>query len=185
VDVSDTTQAGGGDPDDLLFGGPEPAEVVSDSGGPGHGDGVGGDGGSVPDAAPQVAPAEKDDAGAKGKRSGGRGPSRRPRGGFSVEFRDLGDQGHRARYDRDQRCIYVNTSHPQVAAARGKGSVDEPAFRRLAYEVAFTEYSIALASELNERGEYIEPQEPIFEIRNTIDRVTRRAAGLYAADLGA
>jgi hypothetical protein len=47
------------------------------------------------------------------------------------------------------------------------------------YEIAFTEYAIALASELARHGEYIEPTDPIFEIRETINRLARKAAHLY------
>jgi hypothetical protein len=52
-------------------------------------------------------------------------------------------------------------------------------FRRLAYEVAFSEYAIALASELVNHGEYIDPSDPIVDIRETLNRVARQAAALY------
>lgn len=50
----------------------------------------------------------------------------------------------------------------------------------VAYEVAFIEYAMALASELDNRGEYIDPSDPIVDIRDTINRVAREAAPLYA-----
>jgi len=52
-------------------------------------------------------------------------------------------------------------------------------FRRLAYEVAFTEYAIALAHELALRDEYMDFLDPIQDVRETIDRISRRAASLY------
>jgi hypothetical protein len=80
----------------------------------------------------------------------------------------------------DERTIYINLEHPQVAAAKGLGPVDDPIFRRLAYEVAFSEYAIALAQELAKRDEYIDPTDPIFDIRDTMNRIARRGASLYA-----
>jgi len=66
-----------------------------------------------------------------------------------------------------------------VVAARGEGPTDDVVFRRLIYEIAFTEYAIALASELARHGEYVEATDPIFEIRETINRLARKAASLY------
>jgi hypothetical protein len=74
----------------------------------------------------------------------------------------------------------VNLEHPQIAAAKQGRGVEDPVFRRLAYEVAFSEYSVALASELENRGEYLDPSDPIVDIRETLNRVARQAADLYA-----
>jgi hypothetical protein len=57
---------------------------------------------------------------------------------------------------------------------------EDPVFKRLAYEVAFSEYAVALAVELEKRGEYIDPSDPIVDIRETLNRVARQAAPLYA-----
>ena len=92
----------------------------------------------------------------------------------------MGESSHRAEYRSDERTIYINLEHPQVAAARGHGSVEDPIFRRLAYEVAFSEYAIALAQELAKRDEYRDPTDPIFDIRETLNRVARKGASLYA-----
>lgn len=102
------------------------------------------------------------------------------RGGFAVEFRAIGEAEARAKYERDDRTIYINLDHPQIKRAKGLGGIDNIGFRRLAYEVAFTEYAIALAREMILAGEYYEMDEPIIELRETIDRVTRAAAHLYA-----
>jgi hypothetical protein len=110
---------------------------------------------------------------------GGQQP-RSSRGGFNVEFKPMGADERRAAYMTQDRTIYINLDHPQIVAARGGGSIDDVSFRRLVYEVAFTEYAIALASELARHGEYIEPTDPIFEIRETINRLARKAATLYS-----
>src|SRR5207253_11364899 len=74
---------------------------------------------------------------------GGDGAARRrPRGGFSVKFRNLGEDQDRSRYDMERKTIYINLDHPAVAAALGSGGVEETTFRRLSYEIAFTEYAI-------------------------------------------
>jgi len=47
--------------------------------------------------------------------------------------------------------------------------------------VAFAEYAIAIASEMEARGEFIDPSDPIVVIRETLNRVARHGAALYAA----
>lgn len=105
--------------------------------------------------------------------------NRTPKGGFSVQFENIGPLDKRAVYKDRERTIFVNLDHPQVEAARGGRRIDDPVFRRLAYEVAFTEYAVALASLMANEDQYIDTLEPIRDIRETIDRVTRAAAGLY------
>jgi hypothetical protein len=116
----------------------------------------------------------------KGKKiPGGSDDKPKPRGGFNVDFDNMGDQTARAQYVSESRTIFVNLDHPQIAAAKGLGSVEEPAFRRLAYEVAFSEYAVALASELAARDQYIDPTDPIVDIRETLNRLARKGAKLY------
>jgi hypothetical protein len=131
-----------------------------------------------PPTEPILMPDENGDL--KGKVNGTSSRSKRHRGGFNVDFDSMGEENPRATYRKEDRTIYVNLDHPQIAAAKGRGSVEEPTFRRLAYEVAFAEYAIALAIEFEEHDEYIEPSEPIFDIRETLNRMAKRAASLYA-----
>jgi hypothetical protein len=63
-------------------------------------------------------------------------------------------------YERDNRTIYINLDHPQIAAASRRVGLEDPSFRRLAYEVAFTEYAIALASEMAGTGYYLDVVDP-------------------------
>jgi hypothetical protein len=69
--------------------------------------------------------------------------------------------------------------HPQIAAALQLTNTEDAVFRRLAYEVAFTEYAIALASELAGTGYFLDVMEPVTEIRETVNRLARSAAALY------
>lgn len=110
---------------------------------------------------------------------GGAGGNRRPSGGLRVEHQNLGEEEPRGRYMNDRRTIIINLDHPEVAAAYELGGPENPAFVRLAWEVAITEYAVALAQELVEQ--YTVPDEALFDIRDTIDRVSRRLANLYAA----
>jgi hypothetical protein len=49
----------------------------------------------------------------------------------------------------------------------------------LAYEVAFTEYAVGLAHELNSANYYYDVEDAIYEVRETINRISRAAASLY------
>jgi len=168
---------GGADADELILGGDVPA-IITASGDIGHGGGNGGGTGDPPTAGPVLEP--KEDGEAIGDPVGGAGERKRARGGFSVEFEHLGANDHRAKYVSERRAIYINLDHPQVRAALGNREVSDPVFRRLAYEVALTEYAFALAAELDERQWFSDTGDALFEIRDTIDRVAKLAAGLYA-----
>lgn len=169
------------DSDDLLFGGELPAEIIAPTGGEGVMLDVPrtGEGTEPRTLAPVVAASDDPQAPRVGRPHDRANNQSRERGGFDVRFDHLGAEAHRAQYVRDERTIHINLDHAQLAAARGGRAVTDPVFRRLAYEVAFSEYAIALASELAGRDEYIDPSDPIFDIRETLNRVARRGAPLY------
>jgi Histidine kinase-, DNA gyrase B-, and HSP90-like ATPase len=179
LDANVTKAGGDAEDDDLIFGTEVPAEIFSECGGVGHGNGHGGGGTTPPNNAPVVTngleTSEK-----RGRAAGGTGKERRSSGGFRVEFNHMGTESKRALYTSEKRTIYINLDHPQLIAAKGAGSIEDPLFRRLANEIAFSEYAIALASELDARGNYIDPSDPIFDIRETLNRVARRGAMLYS-----
>jgi hypothetical protein len=66
-----------------------------------------------------------------------------------------------------------------VKSARRDDGIADPSFRRLAYEIAFAEYAIALGYEHAERDTEIPADDLLFEIRSTLNRVSTRAADLY------
>jgi hypothetical protein len=180
-DLSEAEKAGGGSgDDDFLFGGDEPATKTAETGAigktkPGNGKPKT----ELPRRLnPIVEPDEKDEA--RGHREASEDGKPRQRGGFHIEFDNQGAESARATYVSEKRTIYVNLEHPQIAAAKQGRGVEDQVFRRLAYEVAFSEYSVALASELENRGEYLDPSDPIVDIRETLNRVARQAADLYA-----
>ncbi len=109
----------------------------------------------------------------------------RPRqgtGGFGVRFDNVGQSERRAKYVEGERTIVVNLDHPQIAAAQGAGTVEQSSFRRLALEVALTEYAVALAQLLASSEELVEPSEALFHVRETIDRLSRKAAAVFRED---
>lgn len=171
--------SGDNDEQNLIFGKEIPAQIMSRTGGLGSSGGTHRGGTEPRSLEPLVAPdprrAEK-----KGRPAGKADDKRVLRGGFQVRFNHMGEEAHRAQYVRDERTIYVNLDHPQIVAAESLGGIDDSAFRRLTYEVAFSEYAIALASELAAQDEYIDPSDPIVEIRETLNRVARKGAQLYS-----
>jgi hypothetical protein len=167
------------DEDKLAPGGETPGEQVSPAGTEGSLGDAGGAGGTPPDLLPMLEP--KADGQEKGRPAQSVARASRPRGGFSVKFDHMGAESQRAKYMADERTIYLNLDHPQLDAARGTNPVDDPNFRRLAYEVAFTEYAIALATELAQlEGYFYELTDPIVEIGDTLNRLARKGAFLYA-----
>lgn len=112
--------------------------------------------------------------------AGGRGiKTRHPRGGFSVDFRHLGDDSDRSKFDRTSLSILINLDHPVVKSALRGGKVEDVSFRRLAYEIAFTEYSVALGYEMAEQDPDIPADDLLYEVRSTLNRVSVSAAPLY------
>jgi hypothetical protein len=179
TDLSDALTPASKEEEDLLFGAELPAEIVAPLGGPGSEGSGGGGGRTTPRALmPLVSPKEGEEK--RGRPAGGADSGRRPRGGFRVQFKHMGTESYRAQYVPDERTIYINLDHPQLMAALGIGSIEDPAFRRLTYEVAFSEYAVALASELASRDEYVDPSDPIVDIRDTLNRLARKGARLYA-----
>ena len=177
-------QPGGeSDGDDLLPGTETPAEAAGPTGAGGSSGPAGGEATEPRPPSPPLLPGDPESP-RTGKSAGAGERKPRPQGGgFQVKFDRMGAESYRAKYVPDERTIYLNLEHPQLAAAKGLGPVDEPSFRRLAYEIAFSEYAIALATELAQRdGYYIDPTDPIVDIHETLNRIARRAAHLYSSE---
>jgi len=68
-----------------------------------------------------------------------------------------------------------------VTAALGLGGVDDLAFRRLAYEIAFGQYALAVSQEFLKRDPDLTADDVLFEVRDAMRRITRRATNLYQA----
>jgi hypothetical protein len=107
------------------------------------------------------------------------GPRRRPRGGFQVVYRNLGQSEDRSRYDEASLSILINLDHPVVSAALADGVVEETGFRRLSYEIAFSEYAMAVGYELLKQDPNMPPDDLLYEVRTRLNRVAVSAASLY------
>ena len=169
---------------DVLAGkGEEPATKISEEGGPAdiHNDvSKTPNPDTVPDNSSAVLEADSDGADEAGRRKMDAKKKSRG-GGFSVEFREMGEHEPRAKYEASERSILVNVEHPQLAAALKVGGIEDVAFRRLAYEVAFAEYSIALSFEMANDGHFMDPQDAITAVREGINRMASLAANtLYS-----
>jgi len=171
---------GGADKELLGNGSEHQGKLIDHIGGPGS---KGGKirGGEKPRNLGPIMEPTTDSEGIKGSPIGGQDNKHSYRGGFSVQFKPMGKDENRALYVRDERAIYINIDHPQLVLARGEDSIENPIFLRLAYEVSFSEYAIALAHELNENQEYLDTSDPIIAIRETINRIARKAAYLYSS----
>jgi hypothetical protein len=111
---------------------------------------------------------------------GGAGNKRtKPKGGFRVDYKPLGKDEQRSRYDASSLSILINLDHPVVSAALGTGSVEDIAFRRLSYEIAFSEYSMALGYEMTQVDPSMPADDLLYEVRASLNRISNAAAELY------
>lgn len=98
--------------------------------------------------------AVKDPEGDRGARlrESAQGKQRRlkPRGSFRVIPKAMGSDAPRAYYAASHMTIYVNTDHPQVAAAGSEASVG---FKILLAECAASEFALALTAMRIENGD--------------------------------
>src|SRR5439155_14272816 len=104
---------------------------------------------------------------------------RKPRGGFRVDYRNLGKDELRSVYDPSALAILINLDHTVVSAALGDGRVDDPAFMRLSYEIAFSEYAMALGYEMARQDPDIPADDLLYEVRSSLNRISVAAAALY------
>lgn len=165
----------------FLFGGDEPAAVVGEEPRPPSDQSVA----NVPTEDtpldPEVEPAAPDTADASGQQTPTQASRPRRAGGFQVQYRRNGPPEPRAFYAQDSRTIFINLDHPQLEAAVEESGTDDPTFRRLSYEIAFTEYAIGFAQENAAAGWYMagDHTSALTDMRERIDSVARRAADLF------
>lgn len=168
--------AGDGDGEVLPGDGEMPSSYVTT--GPPHGDGSRGEGpagdGPIERPGSGLMPGE-----GKGSPAAGEGDHpRRRRGGFSIGYENATAGESRSRFDEEDRTIWINLDHPQISAAKGEG-IDRT-FRQLSYEVAFTEYGLAIAREMaRAQGQIFDAEDAIVEVGLVVNRISRLGAFLY------
>ena len=82
-------------------------------------------------------------------------------------------------YDPTALTILINLDHPLVAAALGDGRVEDTTFRRLSYEIAFSEYAMGLGYEISQQDPNIAADDLLYEVRSTLNRISAAAVALY------
>ncbi|MCY4147254.1 MAG: ATP-binding protein [Chloroflexi bacterium] len=140
-----------------------------------HGEGNGGSEvgeGETPRPGPSLIGGED-----KGRKTGQKeGRQRRRRGVFSLDYENASQEEARSRFDPESKTIWINLDHLQIAQAleRSKGKTTGMQFREMSYEVAAVEYSLALEHVRVENDEANDPEDSLYNVRETIDRITRR-----------
>lgn len=111
------------------------------------------------------------------------GDRRRRRAVFSIDYENATVDEARSRYDGDTKTIWINLDHLQIERAlqSSKGRTSGQQFREMCYEVAAVEYSLALEHERVENEEVNHADDALYNMRETINRITRRIiAALYS-----
>lgn len=155
----------------LVLGGEE-AAAASEL--PPAGGGGSGSGRAEPNAAHEPS-LDVDDAGERvARREAAKPGAPRRQGGFSIQFRHLGEGDDRGRYEAASHAIVINLDHPEVVWARRRGGdVERAVFR----EIALVEYAFALGQNQAEREGgplAIESTRVLVDTRERVHRVTRR-----------
>jgi hypothetical protein len=101
---------------------------------------------------------------------------RRRRGGFAIEFEELGEEAPRSEYRDETLTIVLNLDHPEFKAAHAGG--DNPMFRMLAFEVAAQEYAFAVAYQLIDEDESLDAFDILQEVRRFMNELTRNVASI-------
>lgn len=134
--------------------------------------------GETPRPGPSLRPGDEKGS----KRSAAEGRRKRRRSVFSIEYEHATKASRRSRYDADTKTININMDHPQIASAFDAGGRQTKSrqFREISYEVAVVEYALALPYERLERMDYYPAEEALFDVSETIDRVTKRFVKLLS-----
>jgi hypothetical protein len=135
-----------------------------------------------PTPAPEVQPraiADPEGDNAVDPVGGEEGKKRRSKGGFRVEYKQLGEDEERSLYEPTTLTIFVNLDHPLVKAALGDGNVEDITFKRLSYEIAFSEYAMGLGYEYSQQDPDMAPDDLLYEVRSALNRISTAAVSLY------
>ncbi|MDA1369849.1 MAG: ATP-binding protein [Proteobacteria bacterium] len=104
---------------------------------------------------------------------------RRPKGGFSVEYKHMGASHDRATYTADKGVFTVNLDHPLVHSASTNLGISDLGFQRLSHEIIFSEYALALANMAAVDDPDIPADDVIYDARETLNRISIKSAILY------
>ena len=101
---------------------------------------------------------------------------------FSLKFEHLTEEEYRSKYVKDACTIYINLDHLQVASILKSNnySFESKQFLEIAYEIATVEYAQAVQYERLSKGEEIPVEDALFNVRDIIDRLTRKFALIFS-----
>jgi hypothetical protein len=116
----------------------------------------------------------------KGKNARAEAVSRPPHGGpveFTILYARQGAREPRARYDAEQGIITLNRDHPQLRTAEREAGLQSITYRMLCFDIAFTEYALAVADTLSRQAaRYKKELDANALVQSILDRLGRRAA---------
>lgn len=125
------------------------------------------------------APNEEGDASVDKARNNSTRNKRRPKGGFEVEYKNMGSNEDRVTYTADKGVFTVNLDHPVLKSALKNLGTEDIGFIRLSHEIVFTEYALALANMAAVEDPDIPADDAIYDARETINRISAKSALLY------
>jgi len=103
---------------------------------------------------------------------------------FEINYVRLGVEAPRSRYIANRRAIYLNRDHPQLRAAESEAGVQSLTFKMLSSDVAFTEYALAVVSQLADQGiEVADPIDASEVVQEILDRLGRKAAEQFQREM--
>lgn len=111
--------------------------------------------------------------------SGDKNKSRKPKGGFKVEYENMGEKQDRAIYTADKGVFTVNLDHPVVKCALSSLGTQDIGFIRLSHEIVFSEYALAVANMAAVDDPDIPADDVIYDARETLNRISAKSAILY------
>ncbi len=146
-----------------------------------HGDGSRGENASEGEE-PRPGPSLIEGSDPSSQKQLAQGRRKRRRAIFSLEYESGSPTRPRSRYETNDKTIYINLEHPQIANAlsESNGNTSGKQFREMSYEVAAIEYSLALQYETMADHDSYDAFSALDELRHTVNRITSRiAAALY------
>jgi len=105
----------------------------------------------------------------------------RQRRGAPVEFEILytlqGTAAPRAHCAVQEGIIYLNHDHPQLHSAEREAGINSIAYHMLCFDIAFTEYALAVADYFTRKAAgYNQDLDPKEMVQQILDRLGRKAA---------
>ena len=163
-----------GGEDGLSPGDGDIAGSTQEAGNP-HGDGNSGENSSEGET-PRPGPSLIDGSDPSSEKRLDEGNRKRRRAVFSLEYENGSPTLPRSRYETNDKTIYINLDHPQIANAlqASNGNTAGKQFREMSYEIAAIEYSLALQYETMAEHDSYDAFAALDELRHTVNRITRR-----------